>query len=241
MASRGVSPLKIYRVLYDRFGPQGWWPVTRRGCGAPMYVKRVYSGRTEKEKFEICVGAILTQNTAWKNVELAIANLCRAKSLAIKKIAGLHLEELKALIRPSGFYNQKAVRLKEFAGHILKKYGGRLDLFFGKPLADLRRELLSLNGIGPETADSIALYAAGKPAFVIDAYTLRIGRRVGWFGPKTGYNSAGDYLVSRLPESLKIYNEFHALIVAAGKEFCRNKPLCARCVLKRACDYGKRH
>jgi endonuclease-3 related protein len=233
------SPYGAYKKLYARFGPQGWWPVTRNASIKPVYFKREYVGKSGREKFEICAGAILTQNTAWSNVRLAIANLKRAKALTLGKILKLDGRILESLIRPSGYFNQKAKRLRYFARYVLKNYGGNIDIFFDKPADALREELLSLNGIGPETADSMILYAAQKPSFVVDAYTMRLGQRLGWFGARMTYDVAKEYIVSKIPESLEVYNEFHALIVALGKDFCRKKPRCGECALKKNCTYGK--
>ena len=239
--TRRPAPKEVYEILYDRFGPQGWWPVTERGQSVPRYNKLNYSGKSPGEKFEICAGAILTQNTAWKNVEKALSNLNRAGVLSPEKIPRLSPKRIVSLLRPSGYYNQKAERLKGFARYICANYGGDVERFFDKTPVELRKELLELKGVGPETADSIILYAAEKPSFVIDAYTLRVGRRLGWFGDDTIYDEAREYLVSMLPRSLKVYNEFHALMVALGKDFCRKSPLCAGCSLKRICSYEKNH
>jgi endonuclease III related protein len=239
--SKYVQPLIFYKVLYKKFGPMGWWPVSRGRNVFPRYYKLEYSGKSAKEKFEICIGAILTQNTAWKNVEKAITNLNRAKTLTPAKICALSRGRLAVLIRPSGYYNQKAERLKGFARYVSRNYGGSVKKLFDKPPGTLRKELLSLKGVGPETADSMILYAADKPSFVVDAYTLRIGQRLGWFGQGTAYDAARKYISSRLTRSLKVYNEFHALTVAFGKDFCRKKPLCSACAFKTRCNYGREH
>ena len=236
-----ITPLDVYKALYNKFGPQGWWPVTRGRSAVPEYCKKEYCGKNGREKFEICAGAILTQNTSWKNVERALENLARADVLSPFKIRGLNRKKLASLIRPSGYYNQKAARLKGFAKHICDSYGGKIEKFFDRPPEELREKLLSLKGVGPETADSILLYAAEKLSFVIDAYTMRLGSRLGWFGQKASYDEARGYLISSLPRSLKLYNEFHALAVALGKDICKIKPLCQKCALKDNCKHEQRH
>lgn len=235
-----LSPHEAYKTLYRRYGPQGWWPVTPRGSLAPRYISSRYAERADREAFEICAGAILTQNTSWKNAERAIVNLNGARLLSCAKIANLSRTKLAGLIRPSGYYNQKAGRLKAFALYIVKHYGGRTARMFSQRLGPLRVELLGLDGIGPETADSIILYAAGKPSFVVDAYTLRLGKRLGWFSENTSYDEAREYLSEALPRSLKLYNEFHALIVAAGKDNCRKNPSCVGCPLKKGCEHVRK-
>jgi endonuclease III related protein len=232
-----ISPWYVYKVLLKQYGPQGWWPVTKPGEFVPGYhnSKKVKSRR---EMFEVAVGAILTQNTSWKNVERAIENLNRAKLLSCEKIHGIEFGKLTKLIRPSGYYNQKARRLKIFAAHVMNNYGGDIKKMFGRPKEKLRKELLSINGIGPETADSMILYAGQKPLFVADNYTLRLGIRLGWFDEKTGYEAAARYCAARLPGSAEIYGELHALIVALGKDHCRKKPLCAGCRVD--CLYGRK-
>ncbi|MBN1621572.1 MAG: endonuclease III domain-containing protein [Endomicrobiales bacterium] len=232
-----TEPFEIYKKLYNFFGPQGWWPTTNRGSLKPGYFPLFYKDRTGKEKFEICAGAILTQNTSWKNVEKAIVNLNKAKALDVKVINRIAVNKLATLIKPSGYYNQKAKRLKSFVRYFVSGYNGRIGKFLEKDTNEARRELLSLSGIGPETADSILLYAGNKPVFVVDAYTRRIGRRLGWFGSE-GYDSVQIFFQSHLPKSIKIYNEYHALLVALGKDFCRKKPICRNCPLKQACKSG---
>ncbi|MHB9154469.1 MAG: endonuclease III domain-containing protein [Endomicrobiales bacterium] len=228
------GPYEIYRKLYAFFGPQGWWPVTPRGSLDPSYRPLDYARAGEAERCEICAGAILTQNTAWANVEKAIANLNRAQALQADRIAGLPARKLERLIRPSGYFRQKTARLKGFAAHIRRH--GSFSAFFSRPSGVVREELLSLSGIGPETADSMLLYAGGKRAFVVDAYTRRMGQRLGWFREEE-YRLVRDFFCRRLPRSLKVYNEFHALIVALGKDYCRTRPRCGECPLKTDCSY----
>ena len=221
------------------FGPQGWWPTTPDGGTAPKYRRRnTYGKLTEREQFEICTGAILTQNTSWKNVEKAIENLNKKKLVRADKIASLDLRKLAELIRPSGYYNQKAKRLKAFAKYVSDKYKGKLSVLFSKPLVAARKELLELHGIGPETADSMLLYAGNQSSFVVDAYTVRLGERLGWFKNKD-YHWIKEFFEARLPQSTAIYKEFHAMIVALGKDYCRKKSLCGLCPLKYVCRLGR--
>ncbi len=215
-----MEPMRLYNALYGNFGAQRWWPV---------------AGEKNRE-LEICIGAILTQNTAWRNVEKAIANLHKEKMIDAGKIAKCSSKRLAMLIRSSGYYNQKARKLKIFCAHLLKNYGGDLGRMLGKPVPELRKELLSLNGIGNETADSIILYAARKPAFVIDAYTKRIMQRLGATDEQE-YSELQKFFESSLPKNAKLFNEFHALLVEFGKEFCRKKPECGGCFLSRKCSY----
>lgn len=194
------------------FGPQNWWP-----------------GDTP---FEIMIGAVLTQNTAWTNVERAICNLKEEQMLSLEAINGVDTGLLAALIRSSGYYNQKAARLKGLISYISDTHGD-LDNFFNQDGATLRAELLSIKGIGPETADSITLYAAEKPTFVVDAYTHRIFSRHNMVAEETDYYQIQDFFISNLPEDLQLYNEYHALIVRLGKNYCKKtKPLCDTCPIK---------
>ena len=208
------------------------------------------------------VGAFLTQNTAWANVEKAIGNLRRARVLNVKGIREIPLPKLEQLIRPSGYFRQKARKLKTFVEFLDSKYSGSLDRMFAQPTANLRSELLALNGVGPETADSILLYAGNHPVFVVDAYTRRILERHGMIGPKTGYEEIRSLIEagisSQKPELLKVFragtdpghsvsrisagsrselaqhfNEFHAVIVRAGKQYCRSTAQCEGCPLQR--------
>ena len=229
-----IPPLKVYQQLLKCFGPQGWWPVARNGSAEPKHIPGRYRLRNDLEKFEVCIGAILTQNTAWRNVELAMARLREEKALAPGAMARIAVNKLAKFIRPSGYYNQKAARIKDFAGYTVKNYGGSLSEMFDKPVEELRKELLSLKGIGPETADSMILYAANKPVFVVDAYTQRFVKRFGWL-KDPDYYSTQTYLIERLPRKLEVYNEYHALIVALGKDHCKTKPACAKCILARFC------
>lgn len=227
------TPYSFYRKLLSFFGPQGWWPTTPAGGAAPVYRPLRYSPATPEERFEICAGAILTQNTSWKNVEKAIACLNAAGALDIRAIRRMPRARLAGLIRSSGYYNQKAARLKNFVSYVHRARGGRLSSLFAGNTAAARSELLALPGIGPETADSMLLYAGGKRVFVVDAYTRRIaGRR---FGAPDDYAELQRFFEERLPRSLKVFNEFHALLVALGKEYCRTKPRCEQCPVRRGC------
>ncbi|HEY4715867.1 MAG TPA: endonuclease III domain-containing protein [bacterium] len=203
---------KTYKKLFTAFGPQHWWP-----------------GDTP---FEVIVGAILTQNTAWTNVEKAIHNLKKAKLLTPGKLHDLSQDEIAKYIRPAGYFNIKAKRLKHFLNYLFDNYGGNLKKMFKKRTDALRRELLSVNGIGPETADSILLYAGNHPVFVVDAYTKRIFSRHQVVKADAEYHDIQELFMKNLPHDVKMFNEYHALIVKAGKDFCRTrKPLCSRCPL----------
>ncbi len=204
---------ETYSTLLEHFGPQHWWP-----------------GDTP---FEITVGAILTQNTNWGNVERAISNLKNTHVLAPRKLHALPEKTLAGLIRPSGYFNVKAKRLRAFLSLLCGKYRGSLKRMFRLPLAELREGLLSVNGIGEETADSIILYAAEKPTFVVDAYTRRILSRHRLCNPKAAYAEVKEVFESRLKPDVKMFNEYHALLVRLGKEFCRSRnPLCSECPLQ---------
>ena len=204
---------KIFHALLSHFGPQHWWP--------------------GDSSFEIAVGAILTQNTNWVNVARAIDNLKKANVLDAHSIDRLSLPALGELIRPAGYFRVKAKRLKNFVRWLVQRFDGSMDAMAACSLSTLRDELLSINGIGPETADSILLYAAGKPTFVVDAYTHRIAVRHGWIDPEGGYDELKDYFESKLPDDVPTLNEMHALLVAVGKRMCRPREArCDECPLK---------
>ena len=203
----------MYKRMYEALGPQGWWP-----------------GETP---FEVCVGAILTQNTNWQNVERAIENLKQTGVLSPKALYELPEEILAELIRPAGYFRVKATRLKNFIRFLVENFEGDLERLFALPLAEAREALLSVSGIGPETADSILLYAGEKPTFVIDAYTRRILLRHGLATEDMGYEDLREMFMRHLPEDTQLYNEYHALLVAVGKNFCRpQRPRCEECPLK---------
>ncbi|MCX8189821.1 MAG: endonuclease III domain-containing protein [Candidatus Diapherotrites archaeon] len=212
----GAGLKKLFSELFEFFGEQHWWPA--------------------KTKFEVCVGAILTQNTSWKNVEKSIMELKKKRKLTVSAMNSTSLRDLTKLIRSSGYYNQKAKTLKDFCKHVVCNYHGNLNSFLSKPNDGLREELLSIKGIGPETADSIILYAAKKPSFVVDAYTERVMNR--FFGLKMKSKVAlKEFLEKNLNKDVALYNEFHALLVALGKEFCRKKPLCCDCPINKKCSH----
>ncbi len=198
--------------MLSALGSQHWWP-----------------GQT---RFEIVIGAILTQNTAWTNVEKAIANLRRGRLLNAAAMGSAPTHELAAAIRPSGYYNQKAQKLKYFLSFFQKRYGSSFGRMARQSASELRAELLAIHGIGPETADSILLYALNKPVFVIDAYTRRIFSRHGLCGPDEGYHDLQGFFMRHLPSDASLFNEYHALIVHTGKNFCKkSKPQCRGCPL----------
>ncbi len=234
---------KVYRVLLRAFGPQGWWPVTPPGSSVPVYTAEDYGPRSAAEIAEICAGAILTQNTAWTNVEKALGRLRGAGLLpgTGDKIAACPLPRLARLIRPSGCYRQKARRLGDFFSRTAQEHPEGLERWFRSAKApELRRELLVYKGVGSETADSIVLYAAGLPSFVIDAYTRRIGQRLG-LGRGEDYDGWKRIFEAGLPRRTDVYNEYHALLVRLAKEFCRKSaPLCGGCPLRKECQYAGR-
>ncbi len=202
----------IYNSLFKSFGKQHWWP-----------------GETD---FEVVIGAILTQNTNWSNVEKAIKNLKTAKVFTPKKFHEIKIEKLAELIKPSGYFNVKARRLKNFIEWLFLEYNGSLSKLFKLDCDSLREQLLSVNGIGKETADSIILYAAEKPAFVVDAYTKRVLLRHGLITDDYDYDKVKAVFEDNLPEKVSLYNEYHALIVMVGKYYCKPKMQCEECPLK---------
>lgn len=201
----------IYKLLFMHYGERHWWPAD--------------------SAFEVIIGAILTQNTAWKNVEKAIANLKKANKLSPDKLYSLPISEITKLIKPSGFYNQKAKRVKLLVKYLIEKYNGNIEMMCEKQILELRNELLSINGIGKETADSIILYACNKPIFVVDAYTYRVFSRHGLIDEQMGYDEIQAMFMDNLEHNTKIFNEYHALIVEIAKDFCKTKPLCDACPL----------
>ncbi|HSD50580.1 MAG TPA: endonuclease III domain-containing protein [Candidatus Methylomirabilis sp.] len=203
----------MYQVMLEALGPQGWWP-----------------GRT---RFEVIVGAILTQNTSWRNVARAMDNLRRACALTPGALAAMPPARLAQLIRSSGYYNVKVGRVKRFLGFLRERYGLNVSRMFARRPSSLRKELLAVPGIGPETADSILLYAGGVPIFVVDAYTRRILSRHGLVPPDASYDEMQELCMGALPPNAALYNEYHALLVAVGKAYCRPVPRCAGCPLRR--------
>lgn len=203
----------IYKKLYCYFGQQNWWP--------------------GDSPFEVMVGAILTQNTNWRNVERAIRNLKKEKLLSASKLAAVSKAKLASLIKPTGYYNIKAKRLNSFLKFFQKNYQGSAKKMSLNDTAQLRRKLLSVNGIGQETADSILLYALNKPVFVIDAYTKRIFSRHHFIKDDAEYEKIQALFMKNLKNNVKLFNEYHALLVRLGKEFClKNNPRCNTCPLK---------
>lgn len=204
--------LSYYESLFGAFGPQGWWPGDTR--------------------FEVIVGAILTQNTSWSNVEKAVRAL---KSEGLLKPGRMHstgVKEIARLIRPAGYFNIKAQRLKNFTGYLFKNHSGSLGRLFNTSDNGLREELLGVNGIGPETADSILLYAGRVPEFVVDAYTKRIFSRHSLISGKADYGEVKALFMENLPADESLFNEYHALLVKTGKDFCKTRnPLCGDCPL----------
>ncbi len=236
--SLSKSLLDTYELLFEHFGPQGWWPTTPRGELRPRYYPEAFRDHLPPdEQWEIVVGAFLTQNTAWRNVELALGNLSGGGLLNLRGMHDLELDELAALIRPSGFFNQKSRRLQQLAVHIVDSCDGRIDAFLSRPPNDLRRQLLSMPGIGPETADSILLYAARYPFFVVDAYTRRICGRLGLFDPDLNYAAIQSIFMDHLPREVQLYDEYHALLVRLAVTHCKTRPQCENCCLQELCDF----
>ncbi len=204
--------LRVYNRLYEFYGPQGWWP-----------------GETP---FEMVVGAILTQNTNWSNVSRAINNLKDAGVLSFEALSALPFDDLAGLIRPSGYFNIKAHRLKNLLSMVGERYQGRLELLLQDDMMHGRENLLSVQGIGPETADSILLYGGDHPIFVIDTYTHRVFSRHRLLAEESDYDSIQETFMSALPADSTLFNEYHALIVRLGKDYCRkSRPLCEQCPL----------
>ncbi|MDE3108950.1 MAG: endonuclease III domain-containing protein [Acidobacteriota bacterium] len=211
---------EYYHALFAHFGPQHWWP-----------------GKTP---FEVIVGAILTQNTSWANVEKAIANLRAESLLSPAAIDRIPLRKLERLVRSSGYFRQKARKLKAFCEFLRTEHSGSLERMFATPTIELREKLLGVFGIGPETADSILLYAGGHPVFVVDAYTKRMLARHGWHYENAGYEDVRRTFETQFPGDSRRFNEFHALIVSTGKQFClKREPLCHACPLGRYREAGR--
>lgn len=205
----------VYQALFQHYGAQGWWPADT--------------------PFEVMLGAVLTQNTAWRNVESAIRNLRQAGLLSVESILSCPDDTLARLLRPSGYFNVKTRRLKNLCC-FLQQAGYRKT--FKMATGDLRQALLAINGIGPETADDILLYAYERAVFVIDAYTRRLFSRLGLVSGNEGYEALRNHFESTLDSGAAVYNEYHALIVWHAKEICRTKPLCQHCILRDGCRYG---
>ena len=209
--------LNIFSVLLDHYGPLKWWPA--------------------ETPFEVCVGAILTQNTNWSNVEKAINALKKADVLTPEGLRTVEPDRLATLIRPSGYFNIKTRRLKDFIEWLFARHDGSLERMFAIDWRILRGELLAVRGIGPETCDSILLYAGGKPTFVVDAYTRRLFHRLGLLSEQADYEETRLLFMANLPADAALFNEYHALIVEQCKQFCRSKPRCDGCPLASGCCF----
>lgn len=229
-----LTPDILYKKLQKKYGNLNWWPKDNE----------YHEKNNSDPRFEVIIGAILTQNTAWPNVEKALKNLKEKKILEINKITKTNIKYLQETIKPSGFYKQKAQRLKKTAEHLKTKYNANLDIFFNRDIYEIRNELLNLNGIGPETADSILLYAGNLPVFVVDAYTKRICERLP-LNTNISYHEIQKFFETNLKqkykekEIIKIYNNLHAQIVILAKTCCKKKPLCAICPLQNDCKFPK--
>ena len=210
--------LRLYNQLYRAYGPQQWWPAD--------------------SPFEVIIGAILVQSTAWSNVTKAIHNLKTANLLTPARLGNTSQTQLEMLIRPSGYYRAKAQKIRSFLTHLRLQHDNRLDSLFQSELLPLRDELLSIFGIGEETADSILLYAAKKPILVVDTYTHRLLTRLGWITGKYQYSGLQSMLMNSLPRHLDLFSEFHALIVRHGAQLCRKIPRCELCSLQAECQVG---
>ena len=202
---------KVFELLSRHYGPQHWWP--------------------GESPLEVMVGAVLVQNTNWKNVERAIEQLREANMMQPERMLALDVAELEELIRPAGYFRVKAKRLRSLMEFFTDEYGGSIDALRAADQQTLREQLLAVHGIGFETADAILLYALDKPAMVVDTYTHRVFARHGWVSYETDYHQLQEHLASELPEDTQIYNELHALLVQVGKEHCRKTPRCESCPL----------
>jgi len=212
MAKTSQTLMDMYRAMRQRFGHQAWWP----GEG----------------QLEICIGAILTQNTNWRNVEKAVANVKAAGLMSVSRLHSTPQIQLAQLIKPAGYYNIKAKRLHNFINRVCQSAGGDIAAFLGRSVQSLREELLSINGIGRETADSIILYAAGKPSFVVDTYTYRVLLRHLLIAPEDDYEAIKDFFESNLAQDVELWNDYHAQFVAVGKTYCRPAAKCEGCPLE---------
>lgn len=208
----GQVLLEVYNLLYKTLGPRHWWPAD--------------------SAFEVMVGAILTQNTNWTNVGRAIHNLKKKRALNPAAIYNMNLKRLARLIHPCGYYNIKAKRLKSFINYLFLKYSGKLTNMRRQPIGSLRREMLDVKGLGPETVDSIILYALEKPIFVVDAYTRRIMDCQGIIKSNSSYDEIQSVFMKNLPKNVKLFNEYHALLVEHAKRVCKSSPRCQECVLE---------
>lgn len=210
--------LNLFNKLRSEYGSQAWWPA--------------------ETPFEVIIGAILVQSTAWRNVVKAIRNLREAGLLTPPKLAAISQSQLEELVRPSGYFRVKAKKLRAFLTHLEIHHGYRLDSLFAAEVFALKKELLSIYGIGNETADSIILYAAEKPIFVIDSYTQRLLSRLGWIAGNYDYDKLQSIFMNALPHDVRLYNEFHALIDRHSSRICRKTPHCQVCALRSECPYN---
>ena len=217
MSAKSELLMSMYAAMRERFGHRAWWPA---------------QGVADERKLEVCIGAILTQNTNWTNVEKALANLRAAGLMSVAAIHAKPHAELAEIIRPAGYYNVKAKRLKNFIARVDEAFGEDIGAFLDRPVSVLREELLGVNGIGRETADSIMLYAAGKATFVVDAYTARIGVRHLLLSPEDDYEAIKELFESALPADADLFNDYHAQLVQTGKEYCRPVARCEGCPLE---------
>ena len=211
-----IGLLRIYRRLLERYGHAGWWPA--------------------ETAFEVCLGAILTQNTAWTNVEKTLAGLRSRRLLSFAALSQVRTPRLASLLHASGTFRVKARRVAAFLGFLAREYRGRVSNMRREEPQALRRKLLTVNGIGPETADSIALYAARRPFFVVDAYTRRIFSRLGLFDARLRYDAIQAFFMDALPRDAALFNDYHAQIVRLAKEACRKRPNCPACPLEDLCE-----
>lgn len=211
--------MEVYRRLLEHYGRQHWWPA-----------------RTE---FEVVVGALLMQQTAWANVERALANLRDAGLLGPHELAAASVTEIRRRIRVAGLYRTKPARLKSFCRHLVERSDGDLRRFFRGETEAVRTDLLAQPGVGPETADSLLLYAGGHPVFVVDAYTVRIGTRIGLFRARA-YDGVQRFFSEHVPPDLSVYRQYHALLVRHAKTLCRPRPMCGACPLRTICAFGRR-
>ena len=203
---------EIYQLLLKAYGPQNWWPA--------------------ESPLEVMIGAILTQNTNWQGVEKAIANLKKNDLLSLDKLHNISIEELAESIKPAGYFNLKTRRLKNLIGMVAEAHGGDLGAMGQIETAQLRQELLAVNGVGPETADSILLYAFHRPIFVVDTYTYRVTSRHGLIEEEVNYQALQDLFMHHLPLDVEMFNEYHALLVRVGKLHCKRKARCEGCPLE---------
>lgn len=216
--AQGITLQELYDILIDMYGPQQWWP--------------------GDSPFEVCVGAILTQQTKWQNAAKAIENLKDRALLEPSAIAKAEPSEIENLVRSSGFFRQKAARLQGFCRHIVDEWNGSVEVLLEQPLEKARSELLALKGIGPETADSMLLYAGEHPVFVVDAYAVRIINRMGLFNGRD-YHDVQRFFENGLSSDAAMFNEYHALLVEHGKNICRTRPRCSDCSITNFCKAAK--